>query len=130
MADETESFSMDVRSPEGFRGAVNSLTPLKFAEAVSTLTEVERKKLSRTAQDVFREHRSEATERRREFFGGAFLQRQLPMPINPVVELGLLAAAPRSAAVRLMEFRLGDWMSAGPQTSNRNGSQAEQAAIR
>lgn len=94
--------SIDIRTPEGFAAALCEMKPLQFAEAVSELTEAERKKLSKTAQELFRVQR--------EMHGRSEIERMIQRRLGLLDRaglmccLGLLAAAPRSAAVRPMRL--------------------------
>lgn len=100
MSDPQPTSSLDIRTPEGFATAICKMKPLQFALAVSELTEAERKKLSKTAQELYRVQRESNDLNPIE----RMIQRRLGLLNRAGVMccLGLLAAAPRSAAVRPM----------------------------
>jgi len=102
MNELSATIPMDIRTPTGFDVALRTMEPLPFASAVSSLTEAERKKLSKVAQDSFREYRNSI---HRETIEGLLLRRFQDMgDEGTIFLLGLLAVAPKSAAVQLMMF--------------------------
>lgn len=87
----------DVVTPEGFVAWLEEKKPrpTEFADAVAELTDPQRKKLSKTAQEFYKRVRK-GESRDRWFF--------VPTPLGGMARLGLLAVAPRSAAVAEMNL--------------------------
>lgn len=99
VSEDSDVIPFDIRTPTGFQAAVKSLTPLKFAEAVASLSEAERKKLSKTAQELYRESRpTESASTRSIRMLQVFAGRVAPP--NPTFLLALLAVASKSAALK------------------------------
>ncbi|HVA47631.1 MAG TPA: hypothetical protein VNH11_14775 [Pirellulales bacterium] len=82
-----------LKTPSGFLEAVNQSTPIAFAEMVAGLTEADRKKLSKAAQDLLR--KAVPQERARAGW---------PTHEGHMARLALLAVGPRSQACRPMRL--------------------------